>query len=202
MKISEKLKKIDIHNPKFQGMMVFIVLAVFGAYMFHLKVIKVQENELNGLKSKHQQKENELINIISMRPKLDALRKSMDELNVQLQMLRSKFPDTEEIPQIIREITTVSRKVGIATIRFIPQKSVEREYYCENNYLMSVVGSYHNLGRFFAELANFDLIVNLSKVSIRTNPGVQQSILLNEEHESGVETITASFNLTTFSSKK
>ncbi|MBN1981221.1 MAG: type 4a pilus biogenesis protein PilO [Chitinivibrionales bacterium] len=202
MKLLEKLKKIDIHNPRVQVIAAVIVIMIFAAYMYYQKIILIKRQELQQLVSKNTTLQNELIKIMALRPKLEALRKSIDDLNVELQTLREKFPDREEIPQVIHTITTTSRKVGISTTRFIPLPGVEREFYRENNYEMTVSGGYHELGRFFAELANFDLIINLSKVSIKVNPSVLQSIAENEAHGGGVQTIVASFILTTFSSKK
>ena len=78
---------------------------------------------------------------------------------------------------------------------------VEREYYIENRYSIAVEGGYHDLAEFFAFLANFTLIINLSSVNISGNsayPTTPTETLGGEQ----IPTVKALFEMTTFSSKR
>jgi type IV pilus assembly protein PilO len=112
------------------------------------------------------------------------------------------FPDQKEIPKLIREITGVARASGIYTTRFNPLPDIQREYYVENRYDLSVTGGYHQLAQFFSFLANMPLIINLSNVVISQNPSLEQSKQEAEEHGTPITSIMATFQMTTFSSKK
>ncbi|NLE02101.1 MAG: type 4a pilus biogenesis protein PilO, partial [Fibrobacter sp.] len=72
----------------------------------------------------------------------------------------------------------------------------------ENHYNISVEGGYHDLAEFFAFLANFTLIINLSSVKIATHSGLERGITQDMLDGSPVMTIESSFEMTTFSSKK
>ena len=202
MKLTEYFKKIDFHNPRLQLMCVIFLVGAFGMYWYYEKSIVIKREEVNQLRQTYESKQNELVHILSMKPKLEELTASLQQMNQDLEFLRAKFPDSKQIPHVLQKLTFIAAKVGISATKFIPQKDKEHEYYRENNYLMSIDGGYHELARFFAELANFELMINVSNVSIRVSPLIRQSIAENDEHGTGVRTITSTFQLTTFSSNK
>lgn len=196
------LRKIDIRNPKIQAMVGIIVACIALTVLWYHYIFIEKRMEVKKLKETFQIKQNELNKINSMRPKLKRLRKDIDLMQVQLDSLRSIFPDKKEIPKLIREITRVASRSGIFTRKFNPLPDVVREHYIENNYYMSVIGGYHELAAFFSYLADFELIINLTNVAIRMNPGVASSISECETHGGTIKTVVATFTMTTFSSKK
>ncbi len=104
--------------------------------------------------------------------------------------------------RLIREITKGASQQGIFSRKVNLPPDVVREHYIENSYYMSVIGGYHELASFFSYLADFELIINLSNVAIRMNPGVASSISNFETHGGTIKTVVATFTMTTFSSKK
>jgi len=195
-------RKIDIRSPKIQAMFGIIIACIAITWLWHQYIIKEKRAKTEELKSTYKVKQDELNKIISMRPHLTRLRKENEQLQIQLDSLRSIFPDEKEIPKLIREITKVASKSGIFTNKFNPLPDVVREHYIENNYYMSVIGGYHELAAFFSYLAEFELKINLSNVAIRMNPGVASSIKEFEVHGGTVKTVVSTFTMTTFSSKK
>lgn len=196
------LSKIDIRSPKIQAMFGIIIACIAIIGLWYQYIIEEKRAKREDLKVTYQQKQNELNKINSMRPKLARLRKDNEQLQIQLDSLRSIFPDEKEIPKLIREITKVASKSGIFTNKFNPLPDVVREHYIENNYYLSVIGGYHELAVFFSYLAEFELKINLSNVAIRMNPGVTSSIKEFEIHGGSVKTVVSTFTMTTFSSKK
>ncbi len=195
-------RKIDIRSPKIQAMFGIIIACIAITWLWHQYIIKEKRAKTEELKSSYKVKQDELNKIISMRPHLTRLRKENEQLQIQLDSLRSIFPDEKEIPKLIREITKVASKSAIFTNKFNPLPDVVREHYIENNYYMSVIGGYHELAAFFSYLAEFELKINLSNVAIRMNPGVASSIKEFEVHGGTVKTVVSTFTMTTFSSKK
>jgi type IV pilus assembly protein PilO len=148
------------------------------------------------------EKQKELNSILALKPQLARLEQEIAFAQHRLDSLKSIFPDQKEVPKLIREITGVARASGIFTTRFAPLPDIEKEYYIENRYDLSVEGGYHDLARFYSFLANMPLIINLSNVAIKTNPRIEESKKLSEEHGNTVTTTITSFRMTTFSSKK
>jgi Tfp pilus assembly protein PilO len=74
---------------------------------------------------------------------------------------------------------------------------------------VTVEGGYHDLAEFFSYLANMPLIINLSNVAMRTNGevktpsmGLGQPATITSRAVVEERTVSATFEMTTFSSKK
>jgi len=192
---------INIKDPRLRVPALVLVIVAGGIYYWADTVFKPVKQEQQKLQTQLKAKQDTLRLIQALRPQLDQLRIELAAAQAHLDSLKSIFPDQKEIPKLIREITSVAHASGIRTTRFNPLPDVEREYYVENRYSISVEGGYHDLAEFFAFLANFTLIINLSTVSISTHPEYAKA----EEGEMlsvKKPTIASMFEMTTFSSKK
>jgi type IV pilus assembly protein PilO len=195
------LSKIDFRDTKTRTALLILLVGVAGGFGIHRMYIVDLRQQVQTLESTHSRKVSELNEIRLLKPQMERLRKEVAFLDQELDSLRKKFPDQKEIPRLIRDITKVAKASGIYTKKFNPLPDVVREYYVENRYAISVTGGYHELANFFSFLANLPLIINLSNVRINTNPGVEQSKNLFKAHGGSIETIIATFEMTTFSSK-
>ncbi|HUI91741.1 MAG TPA: type 4a pilus biogenesis protein PilO [Chitinivibrionales bacterium] len=196
------LKSLNLKNPHVRNILIIVGVAVVSVALWYQFVFVEIRQETNNLKAELVKKQNELNQIQVLKPQLKKLESDIAAASVRLDSLKSMFPDQKEIPKLIREITAVARASGIYTNRFNPLPDIQREYYVENRYDLSVTGGYHQLAQFFSFLANMPLIINLSSVSIQLNPSLEQSKHEAEEHGTPIASINASFQMTTFSSKK
>jgi type IV pilus assembly protein PilO len=194
------IPKLDIKNPRLRNGLVMAVLGITLVVLWYQYVFEERRQMLGQLQGQRETRQNQLNAILAMKPQLERLRREIVDDKHTLDSLKSIFPDQKEIPKLIREITKVAAASGIATKRFTPQPDVVREYYVENRYNMAVTGGYHQLANFFSFFANLPLIINLGGVSITAGPGATNA------QKNGVSpdlaTITAQFELTTFSSKR
>jgi type IV pilus assembly protein PilO len=194
--------KLDFKNPKLRHPLIISAVGIAGIALWY-NMMYVDKNQIYvNAKSDLFAKQKELNSILALKPQLKRIQKEIDSAQNRLDSLKSIFPDRKEIPKLLREITGGARASGILTTKFNPRPDVEKEYYVENHYDLSVTGGFHDLARFYCFLANMPLIINLSKVTIKTNPRIEESKKLSEEHGSAVSTVISSFTMTTFSSKK
>lgn len=194
--------KLNLKDPQLRAPLIIIAAGLVSMALWFFNVYTEKNNTYTSLRSELAKKQNELNNILALKPQLNRLEEEQALGRHTLDSLKSIFPDQKEIPKMIREITAVARASGIYTTRFMPRPDNEREYYIENHYDLSVLGGFHDIGRFYSFLASMPLIINLSNVSIKTNPKFEESKKNSEEHGSPVSSVTASFTMTTFSSKK
>jgi type IV pilus assembly protein PilO len=173
------------------------MMAMWYYYVYAPNIEKIKE-----LERKVNAKQDTLRTIQALKPQLNMLREELRLAESKLDSLKSIFPDQKEIPRLLREITSVARASGITTTKFNPMPDIEKEYYVENHYNMAVSGGYHQLAEFFAFLANFTLIINLTSMNITTNPEFNPTLEPLGAVENGTETIVSQFEMTTFSSKK
>jgi type IV pilus assembly protein PilO len=194
--------KIDLKNQNVRNILIIAAIGIAGMLLWYQTVYVERQSTVNSLHRELDRKQSELNSILALKPQLKKLEKDIAVAQVRLDSLKSMFPDQKEIPKLIREITSVARASEIYTTRFNPLPDIQREYYVENRYDMTVSGGYHQLAEFYGFLANLPLIINLSNVSIKVNGGLAQSKKEAEEHGGPVSSIVASFQMTTFSSKK
>lgn len=196
MKLSINLKNPKVRNP----LIVLAITAVIALFWYQYFYTPSMET-LVSLQKKEKQKQDTLRTILALKPQLDVLRMELTKSQVKLDSLKSIFPDHKEIPKLLREINAVARASGITTTRFNPLPDIEREYYVENRYNVTIEGGYHELAEFFAFLANFALIINLTSVNIAANQ-LNSAQAQNELMEMTGMSVVSSFEMTTFSSKR
>jgi type IV pilus assembly protein PilO len=194
--------KIDFKKPAVRNVLIICAVGLVLGFLWYQFVYVGINDEKTRLEFDLKKKQTELNNILILKPQLKTLEKDIAAASVRLDSLKSMFPDQKEVPKLIREITGVAHASDIFATRFNPLPDVQREYYVENRYAITVVGGYHQLAQFFSYLANMPLIINLTGMSIRLNPGYVQSKQEAEEHGTPITSISASFQMTTFSSKK
>lgn len=196
MKISLNLK-----NPKVRNPLIVIVITAVIALFWQQYFYTPSMDTLKSLQKKQKEKQDTLRTILALKPQLDVLKAELAKSQVKLDSLKSIFPDHKEIPKLLREINAVARASGITTTRFNPLPDVEKEYYVENRYNVTIEGGYHELAEFFAFLANFTLIINLTSVNIAASSS-NLVIAQDEPMETTGITVVSSFEMTTFSSKR
>ncbi len=196
MKLSLNLK-----NPKIRNPLIVLAITAVIALFWHQYFYTPSMDTLISLQKKQKQKQDTLRTILALKPQLDVLRIELTKSQAKLDSLKSIFPDHKEIPKLLREINAVARASGITTTRFNPLPDVEREYYVENRYNVTIEGGYHELAEFFAFLANFALIINLTSVNIAASQ-LNLSQTQTELMETTGITVVSSFEMTTFSSKR
>ena len=116
--------------------------------------------------------------------------------------LKEMFPEDEKVPLRLQDLYAVLRSAGVQIQKFSPSGRTEREFFVEHRYSVSVNSGYHMLGYLFAEIANFNYPTAINDLKISRYAGIKQEIEKAESHGWTPITITVSFNLTTYTSKK
>lgn len=196
------LSKINFKSSKVKYPLIFGFIAIAAFVLWLYQVYTPIQDELKDLESKKKAKQDTLNTILALKPQLKLLKEELRLSQIRLDSLKSIFPDQKEIPKLIREITAVARASGIVTTKFNPLPDIEKEYYIENKYNLTVEGGYHQLGEFFSFLANFRLIINLGSVAIAENPVKSADAALSEDLGIVLPSVISTFEMTTFSSKK
>lgn len=198
------MAKIDfLKDPRVIGYGVIVVLlGVFVGlwYNFYYSPLLEQEKALNvQLEAKNREFEA----IREMMRNLILLENEVAASENELRELQLMFPESKDVPGLIFEITRLSKQNNVLVTKFVPVGDNAHTYYVENVYSLSVVANYRRLGEFLASLANLKLIVNVDKLSMNPSEDVGNITGENmDDLEKIEETITSTFELTTYSSRK
>ena len=144
---------------------------------------------------------------------LQAAQSELDKINAQLELmlvqaekdfekLKEMFPEEEKVPHRLQDLYSVLRSSGVQIQKFNPEGSSSREHYNENRYSIAVNSGYHMLGYLFAEIANFNYPTEISNLKMSRYSGIAAEIQKAETHGWTPITMSVTFNLTTYTSKK
>jgi type IV pilus assembly protein PilO len=95
-------------------------------------------------------------------------RKQVETLNKKLAKAYTELPDARQIPDLIRRISTIGKKIGLEFLLFRPLPETKQEFYAEVPIQMKVEGSYHDVATFFDRLGKFPRIVNVRDIRMHT----------------------------------
>lgn len=97
---------------------------------------------------------------------LDAYKRQLDEADRQFGALMKQLPNKAEMDQLLADINQAGLGRGLLFELFKPGNESLREFYAEMPIEISVVGSYHDLGEFVADVARMPRIVTLGTMKV------------------------------------
>lgn len=98
---------------------------------------------------------------------LDRIRKEREALEVQLRDLARRLPSEHESAQVLRSVETLAGKSGLTVGEVRRRPNRPQELYVEIPMDVGVGGSYQELLRFSAELAQLPRLVTLNEIHVR-----------------------------------
>ncbi|MBR4917499.1 MAG: type 4a pilus biogenesis protein PilO [Fibrobacter sp.] len=192
----------DLKDKKNIYLLAVILLIMGGAYY-------VWDYMWNPFVMERDRLENELRSAQAELDKINAKKHRIAELELQLvqaekdfEKLKEMFPEEEKVPLRLQDLYAVLRSSGVQIQRFNPEGSSEKEHYIENRYSIAVNSGYHMLGYLFAEIANFNYPTAITNLRLNRYSGIAAELQKAETHGWTPITVSVSFNLTTYTSKK
>ena len=116
--------------------------------------------------------------------------------------LKEMFPEEEKVPLRLQDLYAVIRSSMVQIQKFNPEGRAEKEHYIENRYSIAVNSGYHMLGYLFAEIANFNYPTAITNLRLNRYSGIKAEVEKSETHGWTPITMSVTFNLTTYTSKK
>src|SRR6185312_6708066 len=80
----------------------------------------------------------------------DRLEKELLRLSDAAVEAERRLPKEKDVPNILVTVSDLAARYHVQLISFAPGASVNKQYFIELNYPISVKGSYHNIGKFLA----------------------------------------------------
>jgi type IV pilus assembly protein PilO len=98
--------------------------------------------------------------------KLAQLEAEYERLHEQWVLAQELLPEEEEMPDLLRKVTTAGARAGVEFMLFQPGAPQIQQDYKTHPVKIRVRGGFHQLGIFLSRLANLDRIVNVSALDI------------------------------------
>ncbi len=156
---------IKLPTPHKIGILAVASLCIIGVYWqgFHrpqMRRITAKESKLSELTFRLKEQENIAKNY-------DKFVKETAMLKEGLQRDLAKLPDKKEIPELLKNISNMSKEAGLEVLLFKPQGEQPAQFYARVPVELKFIGSYHKIGTFFSYVSTLPRIVNIENFSIQ-----------------------------------
>ena len=136
---------------------ILCVITGLYAYAFFIPL----QNEMKGLKDELNKLARELNESKAIAKDLQKFKDQVAKLNVELANALTQLPNEKEIPEILRNISTLGRESNLEFTLFKPKPEEPQQFYANVPIELVVLGSYHNTGIFFDRVSKLPRIINV-----------------------------------------
>lgn len=136
-------------------------------------------NQLEGLESKAQQEtklKEEYLSKKKQAVNLDEHRKQLAEIDKSFGALLKQLPNKSEMEALLIDINQSGLGRGLQFELFKPGVETMKDFYAELPIQVRIIGSYHDLGAFAADIAKLPRIVSLTDVFIEVQKDQQTKL--------------------------
>ena len=164
-------------NPRDRNLLVVAVLflALVGVYAYMVYLPK--NAELAALDERV-----EALQALNDKAKREMAKGSADELRAQAQqyranldLMRQLVPTGNEVPALLEQVSTAARRVGLDISEVNPEPVIPGEQFDTYRYQINVIGDYHALAEFLANVGSLTRIVAPINVNVSTTTGPRAS---------------------------
>lgn len=117
------------------------------------------------------------------------LEERLQQFERHISRLEDLVPRSEEVSQLLNQVHQRAEQVGVEVAAFRPGNTTTGEHYNRRAFELTVLGSYHNIGRLLADIGSLPRII--TPVNFEVTP-------LNEVDRSGAQRLEAAFDLETY----
>jgi type IV pilus assembly protein PilO len=194
---------MNLRDPKIQKTIVVALALIALSYVYFGTTVlpfcyRVRKAKIAELEQEYTRLSAELEKARQMVGSLAKLEAEYERLHLQWESAQELLPLEEEMPDLLRRVTTAGNKAGVEFMLFQPKPPVVKDLFKEYPVAVRVRGGYHELGTFLSGLANMSRIVNVSDLKINAAATNKETKGKKSRTDSLAETVVADFTLSAF----
>ncbi|MBT8402428.1 MAG: type 4a pilus biogenesis protein PilO [Gemmatimonadetes bacterium] len=147
-------------EPRQQGALVAIVVALAGFYLFYDAMLTPANTEIADMATRLEvlESQNRTAQITATRGGAD-LEERTELYERHVRRLEQLIPAHEEVPQLLSDIAALARRMNVNWADVIPEADDLGTFYDKKSYSVRVEGEYHDVGRFVTAVASLPRII-------------------------------------------
>ncbi len=145
-----------------------VILCVLGGLYLKTFILPERE-ELSDLQLQLNQSMKELNESKSITRDLEIYKGQVKKMEDELTIALKQLPNEKEIPEILRNISSVGKESHLEFVLFRPKSEEPQQFYAKVPIELTMVGSYHNTGLFFDRVSKLSRIINVVDFNIARN---------------------------------
>jgi len=167
-----EIKKKIIKIPKTYKLIfcLFINGLIFAALFYYFVMPQLETKRL--LIEEHVKLKQELDNMVAIKNNMEKFRKEYAQLQELLQQMLKQLPETKDIPNLLRNISTLGTETRLKITYFEPKPVQNKEFYSELPFNIRFSGPFHHIGYFFDGIRKLERIINVTSFSLTLDPKI------------------------------
>jgi type IV pilus assembly protein PilO len=165
-----EIKKKIIKIPKTYKLIfcLFINGLIFAALFYYFLMPQLETKRL--LNEEHAKLQQELNNMVAIKNNMEKFRKEYAQLQELLQQMLKQLPETKDIPNLLRNVSTLGTETRLKITYFEPKQVQNKEFYSELPFTIRYNGPFHHIGYFFDGIRKLERIINVTSFSFSPDP--------------------------------
>lgn len=157
---------MDNLSPKAQAgvLIVFLILIVAIAYF---AIFKDWYRQIESTRTQIAKVETDIQKGRALQAKINEFNRQINDLKQKLAKLKEIMPSTLEAGKLYGNLNRMANDNQVYIVSIKAGKKSTTDVYTELPYSMKLRARYNNVGRFFANLANFPKILNVKNLEMK-----------------------------------
>jgi len=160
----DRLSKLTGLQKLLAALAVYVVVGL----LLYLPLIKATQDAIAEEQARQEELKEDKRDYQKTAQNKETWRKQVETLNKKLAKAIKELPDARQIPDLVRRISTIGKKIGLEFLLFKPLPEAKQEFYAEVPVQLKVEGSYHDVATFFDRVGKFSRIVNVRDIHMHT----------------------------------
>lgn len=152
-------------SPRNQWLVVLGICAGL-IFVFYQQIWAPNAGRIEEMDAEIRQLESDVQRVQRVATRLPELEEEMERLESDLELLEHILPDEREEDQLLRRVESVAAESNLNVRKFTFQPPVPHEFYAEYPLELELVGTFHDLARFFDRIGKFARIINVDSINI------------------------------------
>jgi type IV pilus assembly protein PilO len=163
--IEEKLEQLAKVPRSARLAAVVGLLAACAAGYYYMFYVDIQ-TQVDGLHSQSEELQRKLTKVRVVSNNLAEFEQEVADLERELTAALKQLPNRKQFEDLLQDITTAGKKVGVQIKSIERLAEVEHGFYAEVPFKLELEGSFHGIAMFFERVAKLPRIVNVGALNI------------------------------------
>jgi Tfp pilus assembly protein PilO len=181
---------MDLKDPKVQKLLLAALIAFLVIYFWYARIYSVNVQRINAKQSEYEMLLTNLKNVEMKAKSFQNLKAEYEELLQRYKQVELLLPEEKQIPLYLTQLQSASQGSEAKIIQILPMGTTPISFYNAVSFGLEFKGNYNDIGTFFASVANFPFLSNVTEVSFSGLP--------KDEVKKDNKTMAVSCKLTTY----
>jgi len=149
---------------KNKKILIFSILIVIPIIISYLILLQPAQDKISALEKQVQTSTEDLNKVRRAARELPKHEQDFLKAKEIFELTSVLLPKSQEIPDLLRNISDLGRQSGLDFLSFIPGVETPKDFYAEIPLDIKIRGPYHNLGLFLDKISKLERIVTVNNI--------------------------------------